>query len=130
MPIDDPSTWAQGFVALKTAFDSFRSAITLIKDVRSLGDGTEQQKKAIDNALTVATSTATLAEAQIAQAFGYELCKCDFPPTPMRTVGYFTRQIGPSKREGDPVYECPKCGYNTAGPIMYQRLVPERGKSE
>ena len=87
MPIDDPSTWAQGLAAAKTAFDSVRSAIGIVKDVRSLGGGTEQQQKAIDQALTVASSTTAIAEAELAKAFGYELCKCEFPPTPMRTVG-------------------------------------------
>jgi hypothetical protein len=27
---------------------------------------------------------------------------------------------------GDPVYECPKCGYNNVGPFMYQRIAPRR----
>ena len=81
MPIDDPATWAQGVGALKTAFDSIRSAIGMVKDARSLGGGTEQEKKAIDNALSVASSTTAIAEAELAKAFGYELCKCEFPPT-------------------------------------------------
>jgi hypothetical protein len=38
-----------------------------------------------------ASSNTAIAEAEIAKALGYELCKCDFPPTPMRTVGYFNR---------------------------------------
>ena len=95
----------------------------MVKDVRSLGGGTEQEKKAIDNALTVASSTAAIAEAELAKAFGYELCKCDFPPTPMRTVGYMTSNHG-NHRIGDPVYECPKCRYCTAGPFQYQRIAP------
>jgi hypothetical protein len=85
MPIDDPASWVAGATALKTAFDSFRSAIGLVKDVQSLGGATEQQKATIDNALATAISTAAIAQAEIAKALGYELCKCDFPPTPMRT---------------------------------------------
>ena len=125
MPIDDPSSWAQGLGALKTAFDSVRSAIGMIRDVRSLGGGTEQEQKAIDAALTVASSTTAIAEAELAKAFGYELCKCEFPPTPMRTVGHVTFEHG-TRHPGDPVYECPKCGYNTEGPYRYQRIAPER----
>ena len=86
MPIDDPATWAQGLTAAKTAFDSIRSAIGMVKDVQSLGGGTEEQRKAIDTALTTAQSSTAIAEAQLAQAFGYELCKCEFPPTPMKTM--------------------------------------------
>jgi len=39
----------------------------------------------------------------------------------MLTVGYFTRPAA-GKNETDPVYECPKCGYNTAGPFDYERI--------
>jgi hypothetical protein len=89
MPFDDPASWMTGANALKTALDSIRSAIGMVKDVRSLGGGSEQQQNAIDAALTVASSSTAIAEAELAKAFGYELCKCEFPPTPMRTVGYF-----------------------------------------
>jgi hypothetical protein len=67
-----------------------------------------------------------IAEAELAKAFGYELCKCDFPPTPMLTVGYFNWNHGANKKEGDPVYECPKCGYNTAGPFNYQSITEKK----
>ena len=127
MPLDDPSTWVTGWTAAKTAFESVRSAISMVKEAKSLGGGTEQQQKAIDNALTIASSNTAIAEAQLAQAFGYELCRSDFPPTPMKTVGYFSIAHGDHK-ESDPVYECPKCGYTNAGPFMYQRTVPERPK--
>jgi hypothetical protein len=124
MPIDDPASWVAGATALKTAFDSFRSAIGLVKDVQSLGGATEQQKATIDSALATAISTAAIAQAEIAKALGYELCKCDFPPTPMRTVGYFSRRLA-NHSEGDPVYECPKCGYSNAGPYGYHRIAPK-----
>src|SRR6266550_7653138 len=124
MPLDDPGSWMAGATALKTAFDSVRSAISMVRDVRSLGGGTEQEKRAIDTALTVASSSTAIAEAQLAQAFGYELCKCDFPPTPMVTVGYRGHRHAGHK-ETDPIYECPKCGHNNAGPWNYQRTAPE-----
>jgi hypothetical protein len=78
------------------------------------------EQKAIDTALTVASSNVAIAEAQLAQAFGYELCKCEFPPTPMKTVGYFGHNIGRHK-DTDPVYECPKCGATNAGPYKFER---------
>ena len=55
--------------------------------------------------LATASSSAASAEAELARGFGYELCKCTIPPTPMLTVGF---------AGGSPVYECPKCGLNTA----------------
>jgi hypothetical protein len=65
-----------------------RSAFGMIKDYRSDGGGTEKQEKAIDAALTVASTNTAIAEATLGRAFGYQMCKCDFPPTPIRTVGY------------------------------------------
>ena len=125
MPVDDPSSWTQGAAALKSAFDGIRSAIGVVKDIRGLGGGSEQQQKTIDSALATAASSAAIAEAELAKAFGYELCKCEFPPIPMLTVGYRINRVG-NKHEGDPVYECPKCGYNTAGIYAYQRIAPQR----
>jgi hypothetical protein len=121
MPIDDPASWAQGASALKTMFDSVRSAIGVLKDVKSVGGGTEEQKKTIDAALATASSTSAIAEGQFAKALGYQLCKCEFPPTPMLTVGFASNNVGQLK-VGDPVYECPKCGFNNAGPFGFQRI--------
>ena len=126
MPIDDPKTWLEGATAIKVAFDSIRSAIDTLKIVRGLGGGSEDQKKVIDAALTTATSNTAIAEAALGQVFGYELCKCEFPPTPMRTVGYASFKLDNGMKPGDPVYECPKCGYNNAGPFNYERLAPPR----
>ena len=127
MPIDDPNTWLQGATAAKAAFDGIRSAIKMVTDLRNtLGSGSEQQHKAIDAALTAAANNTAIAEAALGQAFGYELCKCTFPPTPMRTGGYVGRNLISGLKAGDPVYECPKCGYNNAGPFSYQQLAPKR----
>jgi hypothetical protein len=57
MPLDDPATWIKGATALKTAFDSVRSAISMVRDVRALGGGSPQQQKAIDTALRVCPKT-------------------------------------------------------------------------
>jgi hypothetical protein len=81
----------------------------------SLGGGTEQQQNAIDTALTVASSNTAIAEAELAKAFGYELCKCEFPPTPMVTVGYFNRQHA-NRKEGDPVYGAALTHGKNSGP--------------
>jgi hypothetical protein len=121
MPIDDPSSWAQGGAAIKTMFDSLRSAIGVLKDVKSLNGGTEEQTKTIDAALAEASSTSLIAEAQFAKALGYQLCKCEFPPTTMLTVGYVRSNVGQLKT-GDPIFECPKCGFNNAGPFGFTRI--------
>ena len=72
---------------LKAALGLFRTAIGLAKDSRDLlPDGKE--KEVVTQTLDEAEKAAQIAEASIAQAFGYELCKCEFPPTPMLRIGY------------------------------------------
>ena len=82
----DPVSVAAGIAALKSAFDVTRSALALAREVGSkTSDETERQ--AVDDALASAVEATKIAEAQVARALGYELCKCKFPPTPMLTVG-------------------------------------------
>jgi hypothetical protein len=126
MPIEDPATLGEAANALKTTFDMFRSAIGMVRDVASLGGGTKEQQQKIERALVTAESSAAIAEAQLAQALGYELCRAHYPPGIMTVVGYFNVDHEKRRRTGDPVYECPKCGYDTAGPYMYTRTAPAR----
>jgi hypothetical protein len=116
--IDDPVAWA----AVKAMFDSFRSAIGLVKDANELGGGSEQQKQVVTQALATASSSTVFAQVEMAKALGYQLCKCEFPPMIMRTVGSFPIS-SPDKvhKSGDPVFECPKCGFNNAGTWSYNR---------
>ena len=119
----NPLSAIGGINALQTAVEAIRSAIGIITDIRSAGgSANKQQEEAIDTAINLANQNAAIAEAQLALSFGYELCKCEFPPTPMRTVGRHIKASAHGKKEGDPVYECPKCGYNTAGRDDYERL--------
>lgn len=122
---EDPSAWAQGAAAFKGIFDGLRSAIGLVRDVSGTSGTSPEQKRLVDAALDNASAATKIAEAELAKAFGYELCKCEFPPIPMLTVGYHNERGG--NRKG-PVFECPKCGYNTAGPWMYERIAPERSR--
>jgi hypothetical protein len=123
----NPLSAVGGINALHTAVQAIRSAIGIIADIRSAGGkANKQQEEAIDTAITLANQNAAIAEAQLALSFGYELCKCEFPPTPMRTVGRHIKATAHGKKEGDPVYECPKCGYNTAGRDDYERLASKK----
>ena len=118
----DPATIAGGISAVKTVFDTLRSAIGLLKDTKELLPK-DEKTATIDAALATVEMSSRTAEAEIAKALGYELCKCTFPPTIMLTVG---EHNGRTKLGVGPVYECPRCGYNTAGPYLYKRIVPER----
>lgn len=117
----DPLTIASAAGAMKTTFDALRSALGLLKDAKDALPSGDHRQKAIAQALATAESSSKIAEAEIAKALGYELCKCEFPPTIMLTVG----EHGGRPKTG-PVYECPKCGFNTATPFMYNRVAPER----
>jgi hypothetical protein len=118
----DPVTIVSGIAAAKTAFDALRSAIGLIKDTKDLLPKNETTA-AITAALATAESSSRVAEAEIAKAFGYELCKCQFPPTPMLTVGSIDN---PHQNMRGPVFECPRCGYNTAMMWNYNRIAAPR----
>jgi hypothetical protein len=125
MPIDDPATWSQGALAFKSIFDGLRSAISMVREARGSHDANhgKEETKLIDAALDKASVATAIAEAEVAKALGFELCKCQFPPIPMLTVGHIDN---PNAKKNGPVYECPKCGYNSAGPWIYNRIAPPR----
>jgi|ERR1700733_710609 hypothetical protein len=119
----DPITVVGGITAVKTTFDALRTAIGLVKDTKELLP--KEKADVVNAALATAESSSRIAEAEVAKALGFELCKCNFPPTIMLTVG---EHNGRTNLGTGPVYECPRCGYNTAGPYMYNRLAPERAR--
>src|SRR5262245_35377437 len=110
MLMPDPVTIVSGISAVKATFDALRTAIGLVKDTKELLPK-DEKTAAITAALVTAESSARIAEAEVAKALGYELCKCELPPTPMLTVGSIDNAA--AKMRG-PVFECPKCGYNTS----------------
>jgi hypothetical protein len=122
----DPVTIASGISAVKTTFDALRSAIGLVKDTKDLLPKSDTTA-AITAALATAESSSRIAEAEVAKALGYELCKCEFPPTILLTVGTITH---PAAKKKGPVFECPKCGINNADGWMYDRVGPERATAE
>lgn len=75
----DPASAGLAVQALKTGLSMLRDAMGLVKDVKDnlpAGD----KKQALDRGLDQAERQIILAEAQIAQALGYHLCQCTFPP--------------------------------------------------
>jgi hypothetical protein len=137
----DLAAIATGVGILKSGFDALRTALGLVKDVQeALPSG--EKKETVGRALEEADKQLRLGEAQIAQAFGYPLCRCAFPPTPMLAVGYrlpmaeldnaallaLVQRGHASSPSAFPVHECPKCGANDAGPYVYDRTAPPHGK--
>lgn len=127
MPIDDPNTWAHGAAAFKSIFDGLRSAIGMLRDLRGSGGTPARESELIDAALDKAEKATAIAEAEVAKALGYQLCKCEFPPIPMRTIGHISNALAKQNGIQGPVYECPKCGFNSALSFSYARIAPPRG---
>jgi hypothetical protein len=100
------------------------AAFGLVKEAKDLLPADDQREKAIAMALDSASTSAKIAEAEMAKALGYELCKCQFPPTPMLTIGHMTANPTPATSLGKPVFECPRCGNNNSEPFGFQRTIP------
>ncbi len=96
---------------IKGGLSMFRAAIGAVKEASTLLPESNE-KEAATRTLEEASKAAQMSEATIAQAFGYELCRCEFPPTVMLKVGFKMRY---GTRDIDDVYECPKCKQNTSG---------------
>ena len=114
--MDDPST---ALITLKAAIDLYRTAKAAFFDaLNHLPEG--KDKEAAAQSLEEAEKATQLAEASIAQALGYELCRCEFPPTPMLKIGYMSPR---GDRPLKDVYEFPKCQQNNAGPYVFERQI-------
>jgi len=107
----DLTSLATGMQAVKIGFDTLRAALGLVKDVQEVMPAGEK-KEAVGLSLAEATKQLKLAEAQIAQGLGYQLCRCTFPPTPMLEVG---EQYSMTDQRML-IYECPICNRNTGSP--------------
>ena len=85
---------------IKMAFDMFRTAIGLAKEVKdALPEG--NKKKSIEESLEAADRAVKIAEAEIAKSLGYTLCQCTFPPQIMLSMGY--------DEYGLERFQCPQC---------------------
>jgi hypothetical protein len=87
---------------LKAVFDLLRNAIGLVRDTKDILP--KEKQEVVAASLVQAERAAQMAEAQIAQALGYKLCACTFPPQIM------TKQQGTLNRFGGYMARCPKCG--------------------
>ena len=84
--------------ALRTALELLAGALSALRQAKDLLPEGSQKNDAAE-ALEQAERQLRLAEAKAAQALGYELCRCTFPPQIMLFTGE------------DDHYRCPKCDY-------------------
>ncbi|PDT50418.1 hypothetical protein [Sinorhizobium fredii] len=109
----DPESFSRNAGAAEMAFDAIRGLLGIFKEAKDLLP--EDKREAAALAIESSTKQLAVAEAEVARVLGYELCHCVFPPTVMVAVGYQTST-------GLRIYECSKCGYNTAGRNQFTRL--------
>lgn len=126
----DLATITAGMAAAKAGFETLRTAAGLVKDAQGLLPAGEK-KDAVARTLEEADRQVRLAEAQIAQALGYPLCRCAFPPTPMLKVGHGrfpspTPKTVALKVDAD-VHECPRCRQNDARQWGFTRKIAVPG---
>jgi hypothetical protein len=95
---------------VKVGLSLFSEAIGLAKKVKDVLPES-QDKEAISKGLDEADKAAKLAEAQVAHALGYELCKCTFPPQIMLSQGY--KELSHNHEEE---FICPKCQKSSIKP--------------
>ncbi len=89
------------FEAIVDVFKGIAAIIALLKQTKDLlPDGAE--KKTVEKSLEEVEKKSELAQAQVAQALGYQLCRCTFPPQIML-------KTGSSRAHGDH-FQCPRCG--------------------
>jgi hypothetical protein len=120
----DFDTVAKGAAAIKTSIDAFKGAVGLMREVKDALPPSKETET-VGRALDEAEQTATIAEAQLAQALGYELCRSHFPPVIMLDVGFYTdRQTGKPMS----VFECAACG-RLSRTMTYTRTAPPREKA-
>ena len=96
--------------SVKLGLSLFSEAIGLAKKTHDLLPESDD-KEAIGKSLEQADKASKLAEAQIAQALGYELCKCTFPPQIMVSNGY---KLDSHMHKEE--YICPACKKSSIPP--------------
>ena len=118
---------------IKSGFDLVRTALGLVRDVHQTFPPGEKMET-VERTLAEADRQLRLGEAQIAQALGYSLCRCEFPPIPMLAVGYrgiadggdYVTALASSTPGRVTIHECPTCGADDAGGMPYRRTTETR----
>jgi hypothetical protein len=81
-PIVGSTGRVAGAAAVKTAFDTLKSAIGLVKEAKDLLPADDQREKAIAMTLDLASTSAKIAEAEMAKALGTNFASANFRPRP------------------------------------------------
>lgn len=85
-------------IELKDAFDMIYKVFASLKTFKELLSGSK--KADAERMLKDAENKFQLAEAKLAQELGYQICRCNWPPEIMRSIG--------AGKYGEN-FECPSC---------------------
>ena len=96
--------------SVKIGLSLFSEAIGLVKKTNDILPESDN-KESVEKSLNEASKAVRIAEAQIANALGYNLCKCTFPPQIMLFNGY--RENNYSQVEE---FVCPACQKSSIPP--------------
>ena len=109
--------------SVKIGLSLFTDAIGLVRKTQDMLPDSEDKAK-IEQSLLEADKAAKLAEAQIAIALGYKLCKCIFPPQIMLSHGY--KETGYSHIE-EFIY--PQCNRSSIPPPDKPINIPQTNRT-
>ena len=102
---------------ISTAIESVRVGVSLLGESIGLIKKTKdllpdsKEKEIIEKSLEEAAKASKLAESQIAQALGYKLCQCTFPPQIMLSQGYKEQNYHHQEE-----FFCPRCKKSSIAP--------------
>ncbi|MEX2693685.1 hypothetical protein [Rhizobium mongolense] len=113
-----PENIAAGASAASASFKAIRQLLGVFRDAKDMLPADKQAAASL--AIENSEKQLAIAEAELARSLGYKLCHCQFPPTIMLAVGY----ADPRTDVKGQVYECSKCGYDTAAPWAFTRTKP------
>jgi hypothetical protein len=134
----DFASISAGMAAAKAGLDTIKATLGIIEEAKDLLPNSDQKNR-IEMALTHASEKMAEGEAAVANALGYTLCRCQFPPTPMLMVGYLPirhlsgidmgqvlsqkPKAGGGMTGSIAVHECPKCKTTDAPGYNFLRTV-------
>lgn len=111
---DDPS----GLELIRQFFGAAKGTVDLYKALTEVLPDSESAER-LSKGIETAENALRVSEAQLAQAFGYKLCQCTFPPQIMLSVGHH-------ETYGEELFECSGCGKRL--PTEMQMEEAERNK--
>jgi len=85
---------------IKTSFDLFKAAIDLFRSSKDLLPNSAEKLTA-EKSIDEAEKIAKIAEAKLAQAFGFQVCPKEWPPVIM---------LATEVHGNVDLYQCPSCG--------------------